>query len=75
MDEKLLYSTQEVIKILGMSKTTILKAIKDGELKCIKKAREFIFPQLLVFVFILNIGELFNIISPIYKIISLLIIP
>lgn len=45
MDEKLLYSTQEVIKILGMSKTTILKAIKDGELKCIKKGNKFYFKK------------------------------
>ena len=45
MEEKLLYSTQEVMKMLGMSKTTILKAVKDGELKALKRGNKFYFKK------------------------------
>lgn len=45
MEEKILYSTQDVMKMLSMSKTTILKAVKDGELKSLKKGNKFYFKK------------------------------
>lgn len=44
-DEKLLYSTQEVIQMLGMSKTTILKAVKNGDLIAKKYGNKFYFTK------------------------------
>ena len=45
MEDKLLYSTQDLIKILSMSKTTILKAVADGKLKCLKNGNKFYFKK------------------------------
>ena len=45
MEEKLLYSTQDVIKMLGMSKTTILKAVKAGDLKAALYGNKFYFTK------------------------------
>lgn len=45
MEEKLLYSTQDVIKMLGMSKTTILKAVKAGDLKASLYGNKFYFTK------------------------------
>ena len=45
MNEKLLYSTQEIIKMLGMSKTTVLKAVKAGDLKAALYGNKFYFTK------------------------------
>lgn len=45
MEEKLLYSTQDVIKMLGMSKTTILKAVRAGDLKAALYGNKFYFTK------------------------------
>lgn len=44
-NNKLLYSTQEVIQMLGMSKTTILKAVKNGDLIAKKYGNKFYFTK------------------------------
>ena len=45
MEEKLLYSTQEVMKMLSMSKTTILKAVKNGDIKASLYGNKFYFTK------------------------------
>lgn len=44
-NKKLLYSTQEVMQMLSMSKTTILKAVKNGELTAKKYGNKFYFTK------------------------------
>ena len=55
MEEKLLYSTQEVMKMLGMSKTTILKAVKNGDIKASLYGNKFYFTKDDIDEFIKNI--------------------
>ena len=45
MDERMLYSTQDVIKMLGMCKSVILKACADGKLRYIKQGTKFYFKK------------------------------
>ena len=45
MDEKILYSTQDIIKMLGMCKSVILKACQDGKLRYIKQGTKFYFKK------------------------------
>lgn len=55
MDDKLLYSTQELTTMLGMSKTTILKAVKNGDLKASLYGNKFYFTKEDINEFIKNI--------------------
>lgn len=55
MEEKLLYSTQEVMKMLSMSKTTILKAVKNGDIKTSLYGNKFYFTKSDIDEFINNI--------------------
>ena len=43
MDEKLLYTTQDLVKMLSLCKNEILLAVKNGELKCIRRGNKYLF--------------------------------
>lgn len=45
MEEKLLYSTQDLVQMLSLCKNEIFLAVKNGELKAIKRGNKFLFKQ------------------------------
>lgn len=45
MEEKLLYSTQDLVQMLSLCKNEILLAVKNGELKTIKRGNKFLFKK------------------------------
>jgi len=44
-NDKLLYTTQDLVIMLSMCKRIILEAIKKGELQCIKYGNKFYFTK------------------------------
>lgn len=45
MEEKILYTTQDLVQKLSLCKNEILLAVKNGELKTIKRGNKFLFKK------------------------------
>lgn len=45
MEEKLLYTTQDLVQMLSLCKNEILLAVKNGELRAIKRGCKFLFKK------------------------------
>lgn len=54
MEKKLLYTTQDLVQMLSLCKNEILLAVKNGELKTIKRGNKFLFKQEYIDEFIKN---------------------
>lgn len=45
MEDKLLYTTQDLVAMLSLCKNEILLAVKNGELRCIKRGNKYLFKK------------------------------
>lgn len=57
MAEKILYTTQDLVELLSLCKNEILLAVKNGELKAIKRGNKYLFKKEYIDEFVLKMEE------------------